>query len=291
MAGYIDRTNIFHYEIARLGGTTPSILNKEYNKNHIDEQSNNVKNELNSLDLKLDRLAELSKRSGIYSDNSDHLNHLINQIKKDLSDINENLETLSTSNKQMKYSNKHTKLHYANIVDYLKSSFVSKTNKFKDILQQRTETMKKQENRRKMYTFRGNTSLTPSNNHTSSFVLDEEIQQVHDRKNVDIESGQVIKNRGRQNYIAQARQEAIVNVQRAIWDLSQIFNKVAQMVSEQDMMIQRIDEETDISIDNIKRGQIELSKYLKKLSSRRGLIIRMLCIIFVFIIIFVLIIR
>lgn len=47
--------------------------------------------------------------------------------------------------------------------------------------------MKKQENRRKMYTFRGNTSLTPSNNHTSSFVLDEEIQQVHDRKNVDIE--------------------------------------------------------------------------------------------------------
>lgn len=56
-------------------------------------------------------------------------------------------------------------------------------------------------------------------------------------------------------------------------------------------MIQRIDEETDISIDNIKRGQIELSKYLKKLSSRRGLIIRMLCIIFVFIIIFVLIIR
>lgn len=58
MAGYIDRTNIFHYEIARLGGTTPSILNKEYNKNHIDEQSNNVKNELNSLDLKLDRLAE-----------------------------------------------------------------------------------------------------------------------------------------------------------------------------------------------------------------------------------------
>lgn len=67
-----------------------------------------------------------------------------------------------------------------------------------------------------------------------------------------IHSGEQL--RSSRSVIANAKAEALANVQRAIGDLTQIFQRVATLVTEQNEMIQRIDADTDISLDNVKTG-------------------------------------
>lgn len=55
--------------------------------------------------------------------------------------------------------------------------------------------------------------------------------------------------------VADAKAEALVNLQRAIGELTQIFHRVTTLVTQQDEMIQRIDADTVVSLDNVISGE------------------------------------
>lgn len=77
------------------------------------------------------------------------------------------------------------------------------------------------------------------------------------------------------NSYIQARGEAIDAIERTISELGGIFGQLAQMVSEQSEMIQRIDANTEDVVDNVEGAQRELLKYWTRVSSNRWLVAKM----------------
>jgi syntaxin 5 len=77
------------------------------------------------------------------------------------------------------------------------------------------------------------------------------------------------------NTYIQARGEAIDAIERTISELGGIFGQLAQMVSEQSEMIQRIDANTEDVVDNVEGAQRELMKYWSRVSGNRWLIAKM----------------
>jgi syntaxin 5 len=57
-------------------------------------------------------------------------------------------------------------------------------------------------------------------------------------------------------------------------ELASMFSRLGQLVYEQRSMIEKIDNNTDISLNNIELGERELIKIRKDVSSNRGLIIK-----------------
>lgn len=91
------------------------------------------------------------------------------------------------------------------------------------------------------------------------------------------------------NTYIQARGEAIDAIERTINELGGIFGQLAQMVSEQSEMIQRIDANTEDVVDNVQGAQRELMKYWNSVSSNRWLIARMFGVLMIFFLLWVLI--
>lgn len=97
------------------------------------------------------------------------------------------------------------------------------------------------------------------------------------------------------NSYIEARGEAIDAIERTINELGGIFGQLAQMVSEQSEMIQRIDANTEDVVDNVQGAQRELMKYWTRVSSNRWLIAKMFgvlmvsrCLLFVILIVLLL---
>lgn len=76
------------------------------------------------------------------------------------------------------------------------------------------------------------------------------------------------------SYISQ-RGEAIEGIERTIAELGGIFGQLAQMVSEQSEMIQRIDANTEDIVDNVEGAQRELMKYWGRVQGNRWLVAKM----------------
>ena len=77
------------------------------------------------------------------------------------------------------------------------------------------------------------------------------------------------------NTYIQQRGEAIEAIERTIGELGGIFGQLAQMVSEQSEMIQRIDANTEDVVDNVEGAQRELMKYWNRMSGNRWLVAKM----------------
>ncbi|EMR66631.1 hypothetical protein MGN70_013115 [Eutypa lata] len=92
-----------------------------------------------------------------------------------------------------------------------------------------------------------------------------------------------------QNTYIQQRGEAIEAIERTIGELGSIFGQLAQMVSEQSEMIQRIDANTEDVVDNVGGAQRELLKYWSRVSSNRWLIAKMFGVLMIFFLLWVLI--
>ena len=76
------------------------------------------------------------------------------------------------------------------------------------------------------------------------------------------------------NSYIEARSNAIINTERTINELRDIFDQFATMVSEQGEMITRIDEDTSDVVANVEGAQRELLKYWNSVSGNKWLVVR-----------------
>ena len=78
-----------------------------------------------------------------------------------------------------------------------------------------------------------------------------------------------------QNTYIQQRGAAIETIERTIAELGGIFGQLAQMVSEQGEMVERIDTNTQDTVDNVEGAQRELLKYWNRVQGNRWLVAKM----------------
>ncbi|KAK6129724.1 hypothetical protein DH2020_036525 [Rehmannia glutinosa] len=252
----------------------------------------------------------LAKRTSVFDDPTMEIQELTAVIKQDITALNSavvDLQFLCSSRNENGQVSTDTTTHSTTVVDDLKSRLMSTTKEFKEVLTKRTENLKVHENRRQLF------SSSASKNPTNPFIRQrplatksaapplpwinerESPSQMHSKNQVDGESQPLLQqqqNQQQQQLVPlqdsymQSRAEALQNVESTIHELSNIFNQLATLVSQQGEIAIRIDENMDDTLSNVEGAQGALLKYLNSISSNRWLMIKIFFVLIFFLMIF-----
>ncbi|KAJ7958706.1 syntaxin-32-like [Quillaja saponaria] len=269
---------------------------------------------------KLAKLAKLAKRTSVFDDPTMEIQELTAVIKQDITALNSavvDLQLVCNSRNENGNISSDTTSHSTTVVDDLKNRLMSTTKEFKEVLTMRTENLKVHENRRQLF------SSTASKDSANPFVRQRPLAarsaasasnappppwangspsslQLFPKKSLDGESQPLLQQQQQhqqqqqqqqqmvplQDSYMQSRAEALQNVESTIHELSNIFNQLATLVSQQGEIAIRIDENMDDTVANVEGAQGALLKYLNSISSNRWLMIKIFFVLIFFLMIF-----
>eukprot|EP01035_Chromulina_nebulosa_P020995 gene20995-27208_t len=86
----------------------------------------------------------------------------------------------------------------------------------------------------------------------------------------------------------ETREKAVTEVEKTIGELGQLFQRLSTMITQQQQLIERIDEDIESSVSNAERAKNLLMSAYEKASSNRGLYMKIFAILVIFILFFVL---
>jgi len=325
MASVQDRTAEFHTVVTSLSrriNRPPSAAAKQPllsdvpdrpssttgRRSEFARRAADIGKSINSTMGKLERLAQLAKRKTLFDDKPVEIAELTYVIKQDLSSINSqigNLQNLVRSQhpNSSKSGEGQEGEHAKNVVVMLQGKLADVSVGFKEVLEVRTKNIQASRSRTEnfvsnvggragevstlqqspspLYTPHPGTSPSPS-----LLTLDphpSHLQSMSQQQLLLLEEAQPV------NSYLHTRSEAIEAIERTINELGGIFGQLAQMVSEQSEMIQRIDAETEDVVTNVSGAQRELLKYWGRVSSNRWLVVKMFGILMIFFLLWVLV--
>ncbi|KAJ5510222.1 hypothetical protein LT330_010515 [Penicillium expansum] len=268
---------------------------------------------------KLQRLAELAKRKTLFDDRPVEISELTYVIKQDLAALNQNIASLQALTHAQHPKSTRSKTdqegeHNDNVVVMLQGKLADVGASFKEVLEVRTKNIQASRTRTEnfvssvsskshsaldaqrsdspLYNTSGRRTPQPGYQGNSSDLLTLEPSNPSPLGRPSFQSDQqlmVMEEGESSNTYVQARGEAIEAIERTISELGGIFGQLAQMVSEQSEMIQRIDANTEDVVDNVQGAQRELMKYWTRVSGNRWLIAKMFGILMIFFLLWVLI--
>jgi syntaxin 5 len=238
---------------------------------------------------KLEKLAQLAKRKTLFDDRPVEINELTFIIKQDLSSLNQQIGSLQTLTRQQHPKADQEGEHNKNVVFMLQGKLTDVSVNFKDVLEVRTKNIQASRNRTENFISSVSQHAQPSMAQSASPLYGTpnrgtpspggdtlSLNPVGDQQLLLLEEAQP------QNQYIQQRGQAIEAIEQTISELGSIFGQLAQMVSEQSEMIQRIDANTEDVVDNVQGAQRELLKYWSRVSSNRWLIAKMFGVLMIF---------
>lgn len=282
--GVVDRTPEFRQILAELtakgecpaldaaGGPPPQA------QSELNAWAADIGSGIHQASLKVQELRKMAKKKDIFDDKTSEIQELTAGAKDDIQMLNQKIEALEKKARNAG-PNRSYQAHAKNLVDTLKTRLLEVTKEFKDALEDRTRALELQDKRRSMYSSGTGSAANPfAQRYRPSTIGNPE----------DLEGG---GGGGGGQAMAvsyhSSRAEAVQNVQRTIGELAQMFQKMAVLVTAQEEMIQRIDEDVDTTLTNVELGQEHLLKYFKYISSNRGLILKVFLILLFFVVFFV----
>ncbi|KAH7510646.1 hypothetical protein FEM48_ZijujUnG0104800 [Ziziphus jujuba var. spinosa] len=262
---------------------------------------------------KLSKLAKLAKRTSVFDDPTMEIQELTAVIKQDITALNSavvDLQLLCNSRNESGNISSDTTSHSTTVVDDLKNRLMSATKEFKEVLTMRTENLKVHENRRQLFSSAASKDSTNpfvrqrplaaraaassssapplpwANESTSSSELFPKKQNGESQPLLQQQNQQQQQLVPLQDTYMQSRAEALQNVESTIHELSNIFNQLATLVSQQGEIAIRIDENMDDTLANVEGAQGALLKYLNSISSNRWLMIKIFFVLIFFLMVF-----
>ncbi|XP_018013579.1 syntaxin-5 [Hyalella azteca] len=276
------------------------------------KHSRMVGRNISSTYAKLEKLTLLARKRSLFDDSQDmEVQELTAIIRHDLTSLTKQLEDLRRSSSASSASStSHMQKHSANLVGSLQTKVATITQKFRDVLEVRTENLKKQAERREQFT--GGTSsgaVMAAGGHQASVLLaDEAKATAAARRTASKPNGDVVldfdgvsvapSNSGgayqqqlalmeEQDSLLQSRAETMKTIESTIVELGTMFTQLAAMVKEQDELVHRIDANVDDAEMNVEAAHAELLKYFRSVSSNRWMMFKVFGIVIIFFIIFV----
>jgi syntaxin 5 len=147
--------------------------------------------------------------------------------------------------------------------------------KFRKFLQSQSEFIKEKIKRINNLTGAHSNTLSNKKSH-NEFIYTSIPNDEDDILDIDVSlstQSQMSMTSNRNQYY-QDRTGAVQTIEKTMGELASMFSRLGQLVYEQRSMIEKIDNNTDISLNNIELGERELIKIRKDVSSNRGLIIK-----------------
>ena len=267
---------------------------------------------IHSTSQKLQKLAQLAKRTSMFDDPAEQINELSNIIKQDIQALNQAISDLLTFSAGG--SNKQSSDHSHTVIDNLRTRLKDATYEFKEVLTLRTDNLKVHQERKSLFSaapearsapplfgppgasflpenakrpfassikgnLQGGTDLEPS-------FPSSEIAPLLSQQQQQQQQSQQLMFPAQDQYL-NSRAEALHQVESTIVELGNIFQQLAHMVHEQGEMTMRIDENVDDTLANVDAGQAQLLKYLNTISSNRWLIMKVFFVLMVFLTFFI----
>lgn len=238
----------------------------------------------------------MARRKTLFDDKPVEINELTFIIKQELSALNQNILNLQAMTKRQYPNTNQEGEHHKNVLYLLQGELGQVSASFKDVLELRTKNI--QASRARTENFVSSVSQhaqpaiqpsaspfygTPARGSPSPGADLLSLNPAGDQQLLMMEEAQP------QNQFIQQRGEAIEAIEKTITELGGIFTQLAQMVSEQGEMIQRIDANTEDVVDNVQGAQRELLKYWSRVSSNRWLMAKMFGVLMIFFLLWVLI--
>jgi syntaxin 5 len=275
---------------------------------------------------KLERLTQLARRKTLFDDRPVEINELTFVIKQELTAMDKGIKELQALTPQAKQpkgaqtdANQESE-HNKNVVFLLRAKLSTVGTTFKETLETRTRNVQASKSRMENFTAAvgaaaastppsgtpgrtdsplyqlpqnsrsGSTatttgaaldilSLDPS---SSTSALTRHAPQSHQAQLLMMEEAQ-------SNVYIQQRGEQIDMIERTMAELGGLFAQLAEMVSIQGEQIQRIDADTEDTLDNVEGAQRELLKYWNRVSGNRWLVAKMFGVLMIFFLLWVLI--
>ncbi|KAK4298962.1 hypothetical protein Pmani_028733 [Petrolisthes manimaculis] len=228
------------------------------------QRSKLIGRNISSTYAKLEKLTHLAKKRSLFDDSHDReiqeltgiIRHDLTSLTKQLADLRNRSRVVVASNNNNNNNNNiaHLQRHSSNLVGSLQTKVALITQKFKDILEVRTENLKKQAERREQFTG-------------------------------GVVSGELPP--GAVGGHHQGRADTMKTIESTIVELGQMFTQLATMVKEQEELVQSIGGNVEDAELNVEGAHSELLKYFKSVSSNRMLMVKVFGIMIVFFVIFV----
>lgn len=232
-------------------------------KSTFQHEASKISQDLTETTEILNKLIKLIKKKTPFDDNSASIQKLSVLVKEKLVKHNRDLSTLDSVVKE-NTSNTQIEKHSGGVVSSLYSRLYYAKEQFESVLKVRTKTIQKQQEREK--TFHSIEQKSPS--FQSSRLNPEQTQMTMERNFDDIS----------------VRTEAIRDIESSVHEISGMFQKLGELVVQQGELTQRISSNVSEALVNVEGGQAEIINWYQKISSNRGLILKLFLVLIIFII-------
>ena len=246
---------------------------------------------IHSTSQKLQKLAQLAKRTSMFDDPAEEINELATVVKQDIQALNQSISDLQTFSGGG--PNKQSADHSTTVIDNLRNRLKDATKEFKDVLTLRTDNLKVHQERKSIFTSTPDQRQAPLFAQPGASFLPANARNPFGAVRGDLQGGSTGPDGERAPLLPQhqhqqqqqqlmaaqdtyltSRQEALAQVESTVVELGNIFQQLAHMVHEQGEMAVRIDENVDDTLVNVEAGQAQLLKYLNTISSNRWLLLK-----------------
>lgn len=271
----------------------------------FNESAARFSNDLASLAGTVANLTRLTQGSGgsvggsdAFEENSVEISRLTQVVRTRLGALHDDLQSLAeqkeASNESMHSAaiNKHNEA----VVSALRSKLVGTGNSFRQVLQKRTQAMKDASTRRSKLLADRSSGGSSSG---SSFDFSAAVRAAANGGGDDASSSDgaaaaaagassalMMQQRNSNISYLKDRQQAVHEIELAVREVSEIVQDFNRLVYEQDEFIVRIDNDVEDSLQNVNAGSNELMQYLVSLTSQRGFILKVLGVLFAFLLFF-----
>ncbi|EWC44145.1 hypothetical protein DRE_07202 [Drechslerella stenobrocha 248] len=287
------------------GASAPLLANdgekRRLSRGEFARQAADIGRKITATTGKLERLALLAKRRTLFDDRPVEIAELTYIIKQDLSAINQSISALQTLNKSNPPIQPQVGEHSKNVVVMLQGKLADVSVGFKEVLEVRTKNIQKGRERTENFvsSVKGGLNDQAQNltkSHSPLYATPSRTPMPHsDLLSLEPSSEQqqqqalLLEEQPADQSYLNSRSDAIAAIESTIHELGGIFAQLAEMVSQQTEMIQRIDANTEDVVSNVSGAQRELLKYWGRVSSNRWLVVKMFGILMIFFLLWVLV--
>lgn len=260
---------------------------------------------IHTTSMRLQKLAQLAKRTSMFDDPSREIDEMTGIIKQDIQGLNMAIADLQRVSSKKPDENKQSQDHSHTVVNSLRTRLKDATQEFKDVLTMRTENLKVHKERRQLFSSQPDSAAAlleraPLLGSGSSSSQEQQLAGSSSSstrpsaahlfgQGPGAGGGQLLQQQlaPQESSYQSSRAEALHNVEATIVELGSIFTQLAEMVAAQGEMTARIDENVEEALGNVDSAKAQLMKYLNNISGNRWLMMKVFMVLMLFLVVFI----
>eukprot|EP00347_Sterkiella_histriomuscorum_P008484 403344918 len=289
-----DLTSQFFQQLQKYNGVNYSQASQYYQQKHS-QFERGVLLHITQNDHKLHeiydnqaRLNQLSQDSSIFASTLDQIQQLNICIKDQFTEVQVENDEIKKQIDNIRTTQQHKKA-IQTCVEMLDSRAMKAALGFKQLLTEHQQVIKKQEAKKEKLIGKGAKARPGQQNQRKMRILPHQYQ-ADDRysaastanNSLTSEGDTLLMMGGNQDNSLQQRASSIQAIEKTLHDLSSMFKRFASIVQEQEVLVDRIDQNTEQALYDLEGAKKELREVYEDTKSTRKLILKIFFILMIF---------